>query len=181
LFGVIDLLAAVIVVITACYLCGKLIIATRNKQILVVDEHTPFTVTERDDKSITLRTSLHFHNDGTSCATLLDCFARPQMPYERYDGCAVSAKLEREGVPREDGYFESYIIEHKEAVNMIVYVTLTARKGLTLEEALSHMVSFPVEVIYEESGRTPCEYKKVRVEVMREDIGRAAGIEMAED
>ena len=83
---------------------------------------------------------------------------RPQLPYEQYDGIEARGKAEREGEPREDDYFEAVLIQklgdanHEDKLNIFAKVKLTPRKGMTLKEALSHMVDLPLDVIWMETA-----------------------------
>ena len=84
----------------------------------------------------------------------------------------MRGKAEREGVPREDDYFEALVIEHKQSVKLVAKVTLTARKGLTLQEAARDMVDFPVELIYREVGRSPMRWSIARVFLTADELRR---------
>jgi len=54
--------------------------------ILKTEERTPFKVEARDEDSVTLVSTMDFVNKGKQCATVTDCLARTQLPYEQYDG-----------------------------------------------------------------------------------------------
>ena len=58
---------------------------------------------------------------------------------------------------------------------------LMPRKGMTLDEALSHMVDLPMDFIWMETGRTPCHYRKVRLVLSAEELAALAGVTLAED
>lgn len=76
-------------------------------------EHTPFTVDEITQDSISLSTTINVANEGKQCATIMDCYVRQLLPYEQFDGVKVEAKAELKGVPREDDYFEAVLIQKK--------------------------------------------------------------------
>ena len=75
--------------------------------ILKTEERTPFTVEACDEGSVTLVSMIDFVNKGKQCATVTDCLARTQLPYEQYDGIEVWGKVERAGAPRDDDYFDA--------------------------------------------------------------------------
>ena len=93
----------------------------------------------------------------------------------------MRGKAEREGVPREDDYFEALVIEHQQSVNLVAKVTLTARKNLSLEEAVSRMVDFPVEFIYREVGRTPMHWSIARVILTAEELAKLVGVKLIKE
>ena len=86
-----------------------------------------------------------------------------------------------EGAPREDDYFEAVLIQKRESIFIHAKVMLTARKGMNLREALSHMVDLPVELIYMTVDRKPWRYEKVRFLLTADEIARLAGVDLAED
>ena len=151
---------AVGVVLAAIFLCiiaVKLFFVKEGTEEVVVKltERTPLEVTAQDEKSVTFVTKLEFANVGKQVGTIMDALVRPLVPYEQYDGLEVRGRAEREGAPREDDYFEAVLIEAGESIFVKAYVTLTARKGRSIKEAAAHMVDFPAELIYQETGRHP--------------------------
>ena len=167
------------------FLLVKLYFAAVGMEQVVLRPHAPFAVEERTGESILLSTQVEFCNEGKQCATIMDAFVRPQLPYEQYDGIEARGKAECEGCPREDDYFEAVLIHKKgeapDHLNILAKVRLTARKGKSLEEALSHMVDLPLELIWMETGRRPWHYRKVRILLPAEEIAKLAGVRLARD
>ena len=177
---------AIGVVLAAIFLCiiaVKLFFAKEGTEEIVVKlaERTPFEVTAQDEKSVTLVTKLEFANVGKQVGTIMDALVRPLVPYEQYDGLEVRGRAEREGAPREDDYFEAVLIEAGKSIFVKVYVTLTARKGRSIKEAAEHMVDFPVELIYQETGRRPWRYSKVTIPVHAAEVAALVGVTLADD
>lgn len=171
---------AVIVIVAAGFLRYKFkdteIIEVRpfSTQSLVLDEKTA-------DK-LSFHTELLFVNEGKQCGTIMDAIVRSQLPYEQYDGIEVRAKAERQGYPREDDYFEAVIIQKKgikdDRMTMVIRVTLTPRKGLSLDDALANMVDLPLDLIYQQTGRTIAHYRKLRLTITAEEIAKLAGVKL---
>ena len=153
----------------------------REKVVPHLESRTPFKIESRDEKSLTLSTTIEFRNEGTQSAMIVDAYVKPQLPFEQYDGMDVRGKAEREGKPRLDDYFEALVLEHQESVNLVAKVTLTARKGLSLEEAVSKMVDFPIEFIYREVGRTPMHFSIARIFLTAEELAKLTGVKLVED
>ena len=177
---------AVGVVLAAIFLCiiaVKLFFVKEGTEEVVVKltERTPLEVTAQDEKSVTLVTKLEFANVGKQVGTIMDALVRPLVPYEQYDGLEVRGRAEREGAPREDDYFEAVLIEAGESIFVKAYVTLTARKGRSIKEAAAHMVDFPVELIYQETGRRPWRYSKVTIPVLAAEVAALVGVTLADD
>ena len=177
---------AVGVVLAAIFLCiiaVKLFFVKEGTEEVVVKlaERTPLEVTAQDEKSVTLVTKLEFANVGKQVGTIMDALVRPLVPYEQYDGLEVRGRAEREGAPREDDYFEAVLIEAGESIFVKAYVTLTARKGRSIKEAAAHMVDFPAELIYQETGRHPWKYSKVTIPVRAQEVASLVGVTLADD
>ncbi|MBR6712931.1 MAG: hypothetical protein IKI76_08075 [Selenomonadaceae bacterium] len=160
------LLIVVAVAAGVCfYLRGR-----EEKVVPKLESRTAFEIESRDEKSVTLSTTIEFRNEGTQSAMIVDAICHPLLPFEQYDGMNVRGKVEREGVPREDDYFEALVIEHQQSVRLVAKVTLTARKGLSLQEAVANMVDFPVELLYREVGRNPMRWSIARVILTADEL-----------
>ena len=147
------------------YLRGR-----EEKVVPKLESRTAFEIESRDEKSVTLSTTIEFRNEGTQSAMIVDAICHPLLPFEQYDGMNVRGKVEREGVPREDDYFEALVIEHQQSVRLVAKVTLTARKGLSLQEAVANMVDFPVELLYREVGRNSMRWSIARVILTADEL-----------
>ena len=169
--------AAVVIIGLAIFLKVR----GQEKVVPRLDKRTPFKVEHRDEKSVTLSTTIEFFNEGKQSAMIVDAICKPQLPFEQYDGMNVRGKAEREGVPREDDYFEALVLEHQQGVNLVAKVTLTARKNMTLEEAVAHMVDFPIEFIYREVGRTPMHFSIARIFLTAEELAKLVGVKLISD
>ena len=136
---------------------------------------------------MTISTVMDLVNEGKQSALIVDCLVKPQLPYEQYDGIAVRGKAEVEGVPREDDYFEAMVLFAKgdphgsNVIKIKAIFKLTARKGMTLNEALSKMVDFPIEIIYREVGRTPLHFSIARIILTAEELTQLAGVKLIRD
>ena len=165
-----------VVLVTWLYLRGR-----QEKLVPKLESRTPFKIERRDEKSLTLSTTIEFRNEGTQSAMIVDAICHPLLPFEQYDGMDVRGKAEREGVPREDDYFEALVIEHQQSARLVAKVTLTARKNLSLEEAAAHMVDFPVEFLYRQVGRSEMRWSIARVILTAEELSKLVGIQLVKE
>ena len=177
------ILAVVVCVVVLLAVIIKVFFSIEGDPEVVVDtkNRTKFTVTKRDDKSVTLTSKVEFKNIGKQCSTIVDCLVRPQLPFEQYDGIDARAKAEVDGVPREDDYFEAYLIEKHKSIFINVIVRLAARKGMDIDTALSHMVDLPLDIITTQLGRKPWWMSKDRMILTAEEISEATGVKLAKE
>lgn len=173
LAGIIVLLAAGIAIFFKLEGDGGIVVRSESR--------TPFAVEEETERSVVLSSRVVFRNPGKQIATVMDCFVRPQLPFEQYDGIDARAKAEVEGHPREDDYFEATLVERGKELPVLVKVKLTARKGMDIRTALPHMVDLPLDVVYTELGRHPWWLKKFRIVLSAEELAEATGVTLAED
>lgn len=167
----------------------KMYFAIKGKEIVIakVKGHTPFKIESRDETSMTISTVWDLVNEGKQSALIVDCIVKPQLPFEHYDGIAVRGKAEVAGISRDDDYFEAMVLFAKgdphgsNVIKMVSKVTFTARKGLSLNDALSHMVDFPIEIIYREVGRTPMHFSIARIILTAEELTNLAGVKLIKD
>lgn len=172
--------AAVVIAIAA--LCKVFFMIEGEPRVVVHGEkRTPLKLDEETENQVILSTNIEFENVGRQCATIVDCIARTQLPFEQYDGIDARGSAQVEGRPREDDYFEATLIEHNKSLNIRIKVRMRTRKGLDLHTALSHMVDVPVDIIYTELGRSPWKISKTRIVLTAEEITKAAGVELVEE
>ncbi len=181
-----NVIALATIIFLAMYFVVKIYFNLKGQEIVIAKskEHTPFKIESRDEKSMTISTVMDLVNEGKQSALIVDCIVKPQLPFEQYDGIAVRGKAEVEGVPREDDYFEAMVLFAKgdphgsNVIKIKAIVNLTARKGMSLNEALSHMVDFPIEIIYREVGRTPMHFSIARIILTAEELTQLAGVKL---
>ena len=158
----------------------KLYLRYLGKEEVSTTPDPEFTLLEKSDTHILLQKQISFRNSGKSCATIMDAICRPQLPYEQYDKVETCGIAERLGAPREDNYFESVLIQKKgeapDEITILAKVRLTARKNLSIEEALKEIPDFNTELIWLETGRTPCHYRKIIMRITGDEIRRLTGI-----
>ena len=178
----VTILEGLLVAVLAVILVIRFYLKNRKEKVVPkLESRSPFKIESRDEKSVTLSTTIEFRNEGTQSAMIVDAICHPLLPFEQYDGMNVRGKAEREGVPREDDYFEALVIEHQQSAYLVAKVTLTARKNLSLEEAVSRMVDFPVEFIYREVGRTPMHWSIARVILTAEELAKLVGVKLIKE
>jgi len=173
------ILDIILIIMLLAILGTKAYLAYIGKENVVVTPSGNFSLLEKDDKSMLIETAVVFKNIGTSGATIMDAICRPQLPYEQYDKIEVRGYAEREGAPREDDYFEAVIVHKKgeepDEITVLPKVRLTARKGLSLKEALKDMVDINVELIWLETGRSPVNYKKIIMRLTADEVRKLCG------
>lgn len=178
-----DLLLPIAVVAVVLAVACVVIFSSLGKEKLEVDtsKRTPFELVGKSDNSLTFSTCVEFANMGTSCAIVPDCFVRTHLPFEQYDGVDVRGRAEQLDRPREDGYFEAVLIQKLgqkgDKITVKAQLDLLARKGMSIEEALSEIPDFTFQIIWLEGGRVPFHYRQVRIEVPSDEIRAIAGVE----
>lgn len=180
----IQLISNIIVIIILLPLLAKeLVFAYFGREEIVpdMDEMTDFSVVERTDERLVIAATLPVRNEGKQCGTIMDAMLRVQLPYEQYDGAFVRGKVELEGAPRDDDYFEAVLIQKKECVNLVLKLSIEPRGERTLADAIAHLVDFRADLIYQETGRTPVHYEKAIIMMGADEIAALAGVELQQE
>lgn len=158
----------------------KLYLRYLGKEEVVVTPASEFTLLEKDETRVAIQKEISFKNEGKSCATIMDVICRPQLPFEQYDKIEAWGLVERNGAPREDDYFESVLIQKKgeepDEITICAKVILIGRKGLNINEALKEMPDINIDFIWLETGRTPCNYKKIILRLSGDEVRRLANV-----
>lgn len=176
-------LHTLIAVLIAAEIVRRVLFAYLGTEKIVpkTDEMTPFSVLTRTADRLVIRAVIPFANEGKQCGTIMDAILRVQLPYEQYDGALVRGKVELNGVPREDDYFEAALIEKKQRINLALKLSIEGRNGHTLDDAIAHMVDFRMDLIYLETGRTPAHYSKVLMKMTAAEIAALAGVALVRE
>ena len=140
--------------------------------VFLTEQKTKFVLHKLEGNYATFVAKVPFVNKGSQEGIIMDAFARHQLPREQYDAVSVSTRMTLEANPREDDYWEAVIIPIKKGGAVQVYVTLKVEKG-TVDEALIGMVDMPIDLIYQELGRSPWQLRKARIILLRDEVKQA--------
>ncbi len=145
-----------------------------------VREHTPFQLVHAEENKLIFKTDFPVSNTGKQCGTIMDCFVRPQLPYEQFDKVFVTGKVELQDRPRPDDYFEALIVNANKQIRINVYLTLASADGQDIKNVLSEMVDVPVDIIYQHTGRHIARMDKERLVLSAENIAALTGVKLAD-
>lgn len=174
-FGILAVVSAI-----ALLVCVFLVRVGNAELEVRTDSRSPFALDALTERSAAFSTKIEFANVGKQCGTVMDCYVRHLLPYEQFDGVAVSSKAELESAPREDDYFEATIIQRGESAYVLVKVTLEARGDGDIKEALTRMVDMPIDVVYQFVGRDPWRIDKRRIELKAAEVAALVGVTLAD-
>ncbi len=121
----------------------------------------PLVVTNVTPTEVTFTIEAVLRNIGRQQGTVMDCFPRAYLPREQYPSLRVDTFLSRADEPRDDGYWEAYLVPRKKEVALNVVVTLRSldgRIGTTMED----LGEFPIDVVYNVYGRSDARYERTR-------------------
>ncbi|MDR3588547.1 MAG: hypothetical protein P4N41_02690, partial [Negativicutes bacterium] len=95
----------------------------------LVDQRTDFKLDELTADTAVFSCNIPFVNKGTQDGTIMDCYPRHLLPQEQFDEVETSSRLELEGKPRKDGYFEALIVPKTTGSAVILTLTFKAKAG----------------------------------------------------
>lgn len=132
----------------------------------------PLAVTKVTPTEVTFTIEAVLRNIGRQQGTVIDCFPRAYLPREQYSSLRVDTFLSRADEPRDDGYWEAYLVPRKKEVALNVVVTLRSSDG-PIATAIGDLGEFSMDVVYHVYGRSDARYERTRFVVSGTNLRQA--------
>ena len=97
---------------------------------------------------------------------------RTYLPYEQYDKAVVSATLTAADDPRDDNYWQAFIMEIRKPKVFLIKIKLDGKSGNILRD-LEDFPDMAMDVIYQVVARSDYYYDKTRIVLTSEDLQTA--------
>ena len=133
---------------------------------------SPYKVEKMDMGSITLSYTIPVVNEGKQIGTIMDAFVRTYLPAEQYDKAVVTAVLTAADAPREDNYWQAFIMEKKRPKTFLIKIKIEGKSGNILRD-LEDFPDMEMDIIYQAVARSDYYYDKTRVVLTSEDLQTA--------
>lgn len=133
---------------------------------------TPFAVHSISLHQVELSCTVPIQNTGKQAGTLMDVFLRTYLPGEQYQEAAVFSRLTDADKPRDDGYWESCIVNPGVEKTLLLVIRLEGKSGNILRD-LESFPDMPLDIIYQVVGRSDWYYAKSRIELTAEELRQA--------
>lgn len=133
---------------------------------------SPLQVEKMEMGSVTLSYTLPIINVGKQIGTIMDAFVRTYLPYEQYDGATVSATLTAADEPRDDNYWQAFIMQIRKPKVFLIRIKLDGKSGNILRD-LEDFPDMAMDVIYQVVARSDYYYDKTRIVLTSEDLQTA--------
>lgn len=171
-----DVIISIIILIVAVIIFAALgfLYQGEEKIKFLVEQSSPFKLEKMTERDVWFSCTIPVMNHSSQDGIIMDAFPRVLLPYEQYDKVEMRGLLYNEKFPREDGYWEAYILPKEKSINTVLVLKLSAREG-NIIDALQEMVDVPVEIYYQTVGRGSFSIKKSRIMLMKEDVVRELG------
>jgi hypothetical protein len=141
----------------------------------LVNERTPFTLVEKTKDTAVFSSKVPFINKGTQDGIIMDAYTRHLLPREQFDGAEVLSRLELDTAPRDDGYFEAYIVPKGTGQAVMITVKFIAKNG-DITETLKEMPDMGIDIVYQIVARAPWYITKApRIVMKQAEILKAVG------
>jgi len=133
---------------------AQFVIGCRKRESFVLKEIS-------QDRAV-FETHLPFHNKGRQGGTIMDFYPRTLLPREQYDKCIVHSQLANVAAERDDGYWESVIINPGKGGKIRVSVELISKAG-NIREDLKTFPDMPIDLVYQVVARSEWYIHKDRI------------------
>ena len=110
---VVKILAVIVLLICLGFIAYWAAAVIKGDCVLKVEKtkKTPFKVVDMGPRSVTLACTIPIKNVGRQLGTIMDAFVRTYLPFEQYDEARITAHLTDNDVPRDDDYWQAYIVD----------------------------------------------------------------------
>lgn len=153
------MLCTIIGILIALALLGVLTVAVyialqgdAEMRLLVKQRTAAVKAAERDGR-VDFQLEVPFDNIGKQEGTILDAYMRIYLPQEQYDDVLLRGKVNLEGVPRDDDYFEALLVPAGTGKNFVLRFEAYARNGKSIQEALAAVPDVDVALFADCRGR----------------------------
>lgn len=113
-----------------------------------------------------------FVNKGTQDGTIMDCYPRHLMPKEYYDKLDIRSRLTLDSNPREDGYWEAFIVFKTTGDSIVLTLQFTAKDG-DIAAGLAGLPDMPVDIVYQVVARADWYITKQTLNVSAGELKKA--------
>ena len=90
---------------------------------------TPFAVRSMSLNQVEVSCTVPVRNTGKQAGTLMDVFLRTYLPSEQYQGSVVRGCLTDADKPRDDGYWESCIVNQGAEKTLLLMIRFEGKSG----------------------------------------------------
>lgn len=130
---------------------------------------TPLKVEDIDRESVVLSFTIPIVNTGRQIGTIMDAFVRTYLPFEQYDKARVTAILTAADAPRDDGYWQAFIMEIRKPKVFLIKLEIKGKSENILRD-LEDFPDMPMDIIYQVVARSDYYYAKTRVTLTSKDL-----------
>ena len=168
------ILAVIILLICLGFIAYWAIAIIKGDCVLKVmkSKRTPFHVESMDMKSVTLSCTLPIKNVGKQLGTIMDAFVRTYLPFEQYDEARITAHLTDNDVPRDDDYWQAYIVDPGKSKKFLITLEIKG-KGDNILRDLETFPEIAMDIIYQVVARSDYYYAKTRIILTKEELRNA--------
>ena len=138
---VVKILAVIVLLICLGFIAYWAAAVIKGDCVLKVEKtkKTPFKVVDMGPRSVTLACTIPIKNVGRQLGTIMDAFVRTYLPFEQYDEARITAHLTDNDVPRDDDYWQAYIVDPGKSKKFLITLEIKG-KG---DNILRDLETFP--------------------------------------
>lgn len=174
LYQLLNVIIFIIGALAVLYLLFRLFAWRQGDARFIIDarHRQPFALKSMTVDTAVFETEVPFKNVGRQLGTIMDFYPRTLLPYEQYDKVIVHSQLANKAAEREDGYWESVIINPNEAGRIRVTIELVSRDG-NIREDLKTFPDMAIDLVYQVVSRSEWYIHKARITLKASEVKRA--------
>lgn len=173
-YQLLNIIIFIVGLIAVLYLLFRLFAWHQGDALFVIEarRRQPFALKSLTAGTAVFETEVPFKNIGKQLGTIMDFYPRTLLPYEQYDKVIVHSQLANKAAERNDGYWESVIINPGESGRIRVTIELVSKEG-TIREDLKTFPDMPIDLVYQVVSRSEWYIHKARITLKASEVKRA--------
>ena len=171
---VVKILAVIVLLICLGFIAYWAAAVIKGDCVLKVEKtkKTPFKVVDMGPRSVTLACTFQIKKVGRQLGTIMDAFVRTYLPFEQYDEARITAHLTDNDVPRDDDYWQAYIVDPGKSKKFLITLEIKG-KGDNILRDLETFPEIAMDIIYQVVARSDYYYAKTRIILTKEELRNA--------
>lgn len=146
----------------------KSILSKEGRATVLWSAHIPWLVEKNGENQLIFSTIIPIKNETQIDFTLVDVFARLQLPEEQYTDGFWQVWCRKAETNRVDGYWEAHIVPRRTDTAVELFLTLDATK--TVDMAMTNLPDFSVDLYWQIVCRNPLRVRWQRLAISSERL-----------
>ena len=165
---IVEALLILVVIGLLIYWVISQILSNEGNVSIVWSQHIPWSVQRTGETQLVFSTVIPVKNDTLIDITLVDVFARLQLPEEQYKDGLWQVWCRNAESARTDGYWEAFIVKKQSEMAIEIFLIMDSLK--TVDLAMVNLPDFSIDLYWQIVCRNPQRVKWQRLAISADKL-----------